>query len=84
MKNRLADVTRAYQKAAAIDRINALANDLSITQDEADELLALAEQHGLDTTNFEARLSALEVAALEHDAALIELAELIAVLMGGE
>lgn len=40
MKNRLLDVTRAYQREAAYARINALANDLLITQDEVTELLA--------------------------------------------
>lgn len=83
MKNRLLDTARAYQREAAIARINALANDLLITQEEADELIALAEQYGKDDASIEARLALVETAALEHDAALMELAEMVADLLGG-
>lgn len=84
MKDRLNNTARPYQREAAIARIDALANDLLITQEEADELLVLAENNGENDADIKARLATVEAAALEHDAALMELAELVAMLMGGE
>ncbi len=47
LKNRLTNGT-PYLKAAALARINALADALEITQEQADELTALANSAGLD------------------------------------
>ena len=45
LKNRLTNGA-AFFKQVAIDRINKLADNLVITQEQADELLALAERNG--------------------------------------
>ena len=61
LRNRMTNGT-AFLKAHAIARINALADNLTITQEEATELLALANQNGVDVlpTDALARLSAVE------------------------
>ena len=63
------------------DVIARLLDELEITQEQADELNALAEQYGGGAT-VEERLAAVEAAALEHDAALTELAQMLTA--GGE
>ena len=46
---------------------------------EANELLALAAEHGTaEAATVEERLAALEAASLEHDTALMELAAMLA------
>lgn len=81
LKNRLTN-GKPYAVSTAIARITALADELLITQEQADELTALAAQYGtVNTATVEKRLAALEAASLEHDTALMELAALIA---GGE
>ncbi len=55
-------------------RITALADALEITQEEADELAALAKAHGTSGATLEERVAALEERALEHEEALVELA----------
>lgn len=81
LKNRLTN-GRPYTVEAAIARITALADALEITQDQANELTALAQQYGSAASqDTETRLQQLEAASLEHDAALIELAGQVALLL---
>lgn len=81
LKNRLTN-GRPYTVEAAVARITALADALEITQDQANELTALAQQYGSAASqDTEARLQQLEAASLEHDAALIELAGQVALLL---
>ena len=78
MKNRLTN-GKAFTISAAVARINALADNLEITQEQATELTELANANGVaETSTVEDRLAALEAASLEHDTALMELAALIA------
>lgn len=78
LKNRLTN-GKPFAASTAIARITALADELTITQEQADELTALATQHGTpEATTVEERLAALEAASLEHDTALMELAALLA------
>lgn len=80
LKNRLTN-GKAFMISAAVTRINALADELEITQEQAEELTKLANANGLtENSTVEARLTALEAASLEHDTALMELAE----MLGGE
>lgn len=77
LKNRLTNGV-PYTVEAALERINALADNLEITQEQADELIALAKENGTTSAlSVEERLAALESASLEHDTALIELAMMI-------
>lgn len=81
LKNRLTN-GRPYTVEAAVARITALADALEITQEQAEELAALARQYGSTAPqDTEARLATLEAASLEHDAALIELAGQVALLV---
>lgn len=61
LKNRLANGV-PFTREAALARINALADALEITQEQAEELTALAHAAGLDTLPKDAgeRLEALE------------------------
>lgn len=63
LKNRLTNGV-PYTVEAAVERINALANNLEITQEQAEELTALANQHGLDAMpeNLDGRVETLEEA----------------------
>ena len=88
MDNRSFDVMRSrmtngkyFSAEAAKARIARLLDELEITQEQADALNALAEQYG-DGATVEERLAAVEAAALEHDAALMELAAMLTA--GGE
>lgn len=72
-----------FTASVAIARINALADALEITQDEADELLAIARQNGTKGATVEERLTALETRAIEQDEALMELAGMLAETEGG-
>lgn len=47
LKNRLTNGD-PYLTTTAMDRINALADNLEITQEQAEELTTLAQTHGLD------------------------------------
>lgn len=47
LKNRLTNGD-PYLTTTAMDRINALADNLDITQEQAEELTNLAQMHGLD------------------------------------
>ena len=47
LKNRLTNGD-PYLTATAMERINALADNLEITQEQAEELTNLAQTHGLD------------------------------------
>ena len=69
-----------FAASTAIDRITALADALEITQDEAAELTALAQERGTTGATIEERLAAMETHQLEQDEALMELAELCASL----
>lgn len=80
MRNRMTN-GKYFSAEAAKARIARLLDELEITQEQADELNALAEQYGGGAT-VEERLAAVEAAALEHDAALMELAEMLTA--GGE
>ena len=81
LKNRLTN-GHPFTVEAAVARITALADALEITQDQANELTALAQQYGSAAPqDTEARLATLEAASLEHDAALIELAGQVAQLL---
>ena len=77
LKNRLTNGV-PYTVEAVLERINALANNLEITQEQADELAAIAKENGSSAAmSVEDRLAALESASLEHDTALMELAMMI-------
>lgn len=80
MRNRMTN-GKYFSREAAKARIARLLDELEITQEQADALNALAEQYGGGAT-VEERLAAVEAAALEHDAALMELAEMLTA--GGE
>ena len=69
LKNRLTN-GNAFVKQTAIDRINALADTLEITQEQAEELLALAESKGVDVLpeDLSARLAELEAVSKKFDA----------------
>lgn len=76
LKNRLTNGV-PYTAGAALERINALADNLEITQEQAEELIALAKQHGLESIGDEERLTAVELA-------VAELGATVAAMMGGE
>lgn len=80
LKNRLTNGT-AFLRQTALDRINALADALGITQEQADELTALATAHGADMfpDDYAARLQAVEQ-AVEKFTAFWEAAKDSAVL----
>lgn len=80
MRNRMTN-GKFFSRETAMARIARLLDELAITQEQADELNALAEQYGGGAT-IEERLSAVEAAAMEHDVALMELAEMLTA--GGE
>lgn len=80
MRNRMTN-GKYFSREAAKARIARLLDELEITQEQADDLNALAEQYGGGAT-VEERLAAVEAAALEHDAALMELAAMLTA--GGE
>ena len=67
--NRLTNGT-PFTTDTAQARITALADALEITQEEADELSALAKEHGTSGATLEERVAALEERALEHEEAL--------------
>lgn len=69
LKNRLTNGT-AFLFQTALDRINALADALEITQEQADELTALATAHGVDVfpEGYAARLYAVEQAVAKFTA----------------
>lgn len=69
-----------FAASTAIARIIALADALEITQDEAAELTALAQERGTTGATVEERLAAVETHQLEQDEALMELAEMCATL----
>lgn len=73
--NRLTGST-PFAASTAIARITALADALEITQDEAAELITLAQERGTTGATVEARLAAVEAHQLEQDEALMELAAL--------
>lgn len=67
-----------FATSTAIARITALADALEITQDEAAELTAIAQERGTTGATVEERLAAVETHQLEQDEALMELAEMLA------
>ena len=69
LKNRLTNGT-AFLLQTALDRINALADALEITQEQADELTALAKSKGQDVLpdDLPARMERLEDAAKRFNA----------------
>lgn len=69
-----------FAASTAIARITALADALEITQDEAAELIAIAQERGTTGATVEERLAAVETHQLEQDEALMELAEMCATL----
>ena len=69
-----------FAASTAIARITALADALEITQDEAAELTALAQERGTAGATVEERLTAVEAHQLELDEAVMELAEMCATL----
>lgn len=75
--NRLTGST-PFAASTAIARITALADALEITQDEAAELIAIAQERGTTGATVEERLAAVETHQLELDEALMELAEMCA------
>lgn len=65
LKNRLTNGV-PYMAQTAADRITNAADNLEITVEELDELLALADQYGLKPENTtEGRLAACEAAILD-------------------
>lgn len=79
MRNRMTN-GKYFDRETAKARIARLLDELEITQEQADVLNALADEHGGGAT-VEERLAAVEAAAMEHDIALMELA---AMMTGGE
>lgn len=75
LKNRLTNGV-PYTVEAALARINALADNLEITQEQAEELTNLAKQHGLESIGDEDRLTSLELA-------VAELGVTVAAMVGG-
>ena len=71
-----------FAASTAIARITALADALEITQDEAAELTALAQERGTTGATIEERLAAVETHQLEQDEALMELAEMLSTETG--
>ena len=71
-----------FAASTAIARITALADALEITQDEAAELTAIAQERGTMGATVEERLAAVETHQLEQDEALMELAEMLATETG--
>lgn len=71
-----------FTASVAIARITALADALEITQDEAAELIAIAQERGTTGATVEERLAAVETHQLEQDEALMELAEMLATETG--
>lgn len=71
-----------FATSTAIARITALADALEITQDEAAELTALAQERGTTGATVEERLAAVETHQLEQDEALMELAEMLSTETG--
>lgn len=71
LKNRLTNGV-PYTTGAALERINALADNLEITQEQAEELTALAQQHGVDVlpTDIPGRVENLEGDTAELQEAL--------------
>lgn len=69
LKNRLTNGT-AFLLQTALDRINALADALEITQEQADELTELAKAKGQDilSDDLPARMEMLEDAAKRFNA----------------
>lgn len=61
LKNRLTNGD-PFLKSTALERITALADNLEISQEQADELTALAEQYGVDVLpdDYPARIQQLE------------------------
>lgn len=72
-----------FTASVAIARITALADALEITQEEAAELTALAQERGTTGATVEERLEAVEAHQLEQDEALMELAGMLAETEGG-
>lgn len=70
LKNRLTNGV-PYTVEAAVERINALANNLEITQEQAEELIALAKQYGRTSIGAEDRLTSLELAVAELGVAMM-------------
>lgn len=67
-----------FAASTAIARITALADALEITQEEAAELTAIAQERGTTGATVEERLASVETHQLEQDEALMELAEMLA------
>lgn len=74
LKNRMTNGT-PFVKETAVARINSLADTLVITQEQATELIALAEQYGVDILpeNYSERITKLEAT----DAELYEALDMI-------
>lgn len=72
LKNRLTN-GNAFVKQTAIDRINALADNLVLTQEQAEELLALAETNGVEVLpeDLPTRLAELEAVSAKFDAFVV-------------
>lgn len=79
--NRLTGST-PFAASTAIARITALADALEITQDEAAELTAIAQERGTTDATVEERLAAVEAHQLELDEAVMELAEMLTMETG--
>lgn len=79
--NRLTGST-PFAASTAIARITALADALEITQDEAAELIAIAQERGITGATVEERLAAVETHQLELDEAVMELAEMLTMETG--
>lgn len=77
--NRLTGNT-PFAASTAIARITALADALEITQNEAAELISIAQERGTTGATVEERLAAVEVHQLELDEAAMELAGMCATL----
>ena len=76
LKNRMQN-GQPFLRETALTRINALADALEISQEQADELTAIAQANGLDILpdDYQARIDALDDSALLHGAQIQALSD---------
>lgn len=80
-----------FLKATAITRIDKLADELLITQEQAEELKTLANQNGVDDlgrpveeviSEMKAAVAEMKTVVEQHDEAIVEIAEMVASVPG--
>ena len=81
LKNRLTN-GHPFIIEGALARINALADNLAITQEQATELIELAKANGVEAlpTDYVTRMDNFEQRMWELEAAVMELGEMVAMI----